>query len=226
MKLFTIIKHNSSRIEGKNFRNVYSDSPLWKWVVNRLANDKYELFVNTDSEEVLNEIGDIPNVYGIPRSKKHIDWEKNASSVGSPVEDMLMNFCEDDTIHPSEVICLFHVTSPFIDLETIEKASEYLNKGYDSVQSVKRLQNFSFVVEDEKIIPINYDESIIQKTQDLTPVFASLGAFFISTKEKFLEERRRIPGKVFNYELDSIKSIEIDYMDDLQLTRCVASSML
>ena len=45
-------------------------------------------------------------------------------------------------------------------------------------------------------------------------------------KAKILEEKKRLPGKVFNYELDSVSSIEIDYPDDLQLTRYVADSVL
>ena len=108
----------------------------------------------------------------------------------------------------------------------MKKASEYLDRGYDSVQSVKRIQDFTFMLEDEKVIPINYDPSRVQRTQDIPPVFMSLGAFFISTKAKILEEKKRLPGKVFNYELDSVSSIEIDYPDDLQLTRYVADSVL
>ena len=111
-------------------------------------------------------------------------------------------------------------------MKTIEQASKYLNDGYDSVQSVKRIQDFVFKMEDEKMIPVNYDPFKVQRTQDILPVYMSLGAFFISTKQKILEEGKRLPGKVFNYELDSVSSIEIDYPDDLQLARYVASNMV
>lgn len=226
MKLFTIVKQNSSRVKSKNFQIISKDIPLWKWTVKRLVNDKYDLYINTDSDIVLNEISEMENVYGIPRSMKHIEWEEKTERLGSPVESMLIEFCENDSIPPSEVICLFHVTSPFIDLAMIEDASKYLNEGYDSIQSVKRIQDFVFVTENEKIVPVNYDPSLVQRTQDISPVFMSLGAFFISTKAKILEEKKRLPGKVFNYELDSVGSIEIDYPSDLQLTRYVADSML
>ena len=226
MKLFTIVKENSSRVKNKNFQNISSDIPLWQWTVSRLINENYELYINTDSDKVLDKISLMDNVYGISRSEKHIEWEKNSDKIGSPVEDMLIEFCENSSISSSEVICLFHVTSPFIDLLTIEKASKYLSEGYDSVQSVKRIQDFVFMGENEKIIPINYDSSCVQRTQDIPPVFMSLGAFFISTKAKILEERKRLPGRIFNYELDSVKSIEIDYPDDLQLARYVANSMI
>ena len=225
MKLFTIVKENSSRVKHKNFQTI-NDVPLWKWTINRLLDGKYDLYVNTDSKIVLDKLSDMDNVHGIPRSQNHIEWELNSDKIGSPVESMLIEFCEQDYIPPSEVICLFHVTSPFVDLETIEDASRYLNMGYDSVQSVKRVQDFVFMVEDEKVMPINYDPSCVQRTQDVSPIFMSLGAFFISTKQKILEEQKRLPGKVYNYELNSVSSIEIDYPDDLQLARYVANSML
>ena len=168
----------------------------------------------------------VPEKIPLAKDKINILWEQNSEKLGSPVESMLIEFCEREEILPTEKICLFHVTSPFITLSEIEKASEYLDRGYDSVQSVKRIQDFTFMLEDEKVIPINYDPSRVQRTQDIPPVFMSLGAFFISTKAKILEEKKRLPGKVFNYELDSVSSIEIDYPDDLQLTRYVADSVL
>lgn len=226
MRLFTIVKKNSSRVKSKNFQIISDDIPLWKWTVNRLVSDKYKTYVNSDSDLVLNEIKELNNVEGIVRNERHIVWEQNSEKLGSPVESMLIEFCEREEILPTEKICLFHVTSPFITLSEIEKASEYLDRGYDSVQSVKRIQDFTFMLEDEKVIPINYDPSRVQRTQDIPPVFMSLGAFFISTKAKILEEKKRLPGKVFNYELDSVSSIEIDYPDDLQLTRYVADSVL
>lgn len=226
MRLFTIVKQNSSRVKSKNFQIISGDIPLWKWTINRLVSGKYKTYVNSDSDLVLNEIKKLNNVEGIVRSERHIFWEQNSEKLGSPVESMLIEFCEREEILPTEKICLFHVTSPFITLSEIEKASEYLDKGYDSVQSVKRIQDFTFMLEDEKVIPINYDPSHVQRTQDISPVFMSLGAFFISTKAKILEEKKRLPGKVFNYELDSVSSIEIDYPDDLQLTRYVADSVL
>ena len=181
MRLFTIVKQNSSRVKSKNFQIISDDIPLWKWTVNRLVSDKYKTYVNSDSDLVLNEIKELNNVEGIERSERHILWEQNSEKLGSPVESMLIEFCERKEILPTEKICLFHVTSPFITLSEIEKASEYLDRGYDSVQSVKRIQDFTFMLEDEKVIPINYDPSRVQRTQDIPPVFMSLGAFFIST---------------------------------------------
>ena len=51
---------------------------------------------------------------------------------------MYLDFCENYVADKNEIVCLFHVTSPFISYDSILKASKYLQKGYDSVQSVKQ----------------------------------------------------------------------------------------
>ena len=224
MKLFTIVKEQSERIPSKNFQEVIQGKELWKWTIERLANNQFETYVNTDSPDVLSDIRDLPNVYGIPRAQHHIDWEMQSQTRGSPVEDMLISFASNSTIPENEIICLFHVTSPFITLGTIKHASSYLEKGFDSVQSVKKIQDFVFLQNDDaSIVPVNYDPAIVQRTQDLRPVYMSLGAFFISTKRLILKEKTRLPGKTYNYELNQIESVEIDYPSDLELTRCIVN---
>ena len=42
-----------------------------------LVSDDHELYVNTDSDKVLNQVSLMNKVYGISRSEKHIEWEKN-----------------------------------------------------------------------------------------------------------------------------------------------------
>ena len=145
--------------------------------------------------------------------------------MGSPVESMLLDFCYRPDIEPDEIICLFHVTSPFVSLDLIENAAQYLLKGYDSVQSVRKIQDFVFMSNDNNITPINYDPSKVQRTQDLEPVYMSLGAFFLSTKEKIIAEKSRLPGKTFNYILDTTASIEIDTPEDLTLAKFVAANI-
>ena len=61
MRLFTIVKQNSSRVKSKNFQIISDDIPLWKWTVKRLVSDKYKTYVNSDSDLVLNEIKELKN---------------------------------------------------------------------------------------------------------------------------------------------------------------------
>lgn len=226
MKLFTIVKNNSERINEKNFQFISNDIPLWKWTVEKLISEGNKIYINTDSNKILQEVENMPSIIGIRRNKKHINWEENSNVYGSPVEAMFKEFCENYIENKKEKVCLFHVTSPFISFQTIQKASVYLDKGFDSVQSVRKIQDFLFFVNENNISPINYDPAIVQRTQDLSPVFMSLGAFFISRAKDVIKTGRRLPGKCFNYELNSLESIEIDDYDQLNLARIIAKNSL
>lgn len=227
MKLFTIVKKSSSRVIDKNFQLI-SDFPLWRWTTQNLAGNGVDIYINTDSSEVIDECREMPGVIAYARSQKHIEWEKKSSSLGSPVEDMLIEFCQNHVPDKEELICLFHVTSPFIKFETIAQASAHVNpaSGYKSVQSVKKIQDFLFFESDSENTPINFDPCKVQRTQDLQPVYMSLGAFFIAKAHDILRQRTRVPVPTFNYCLDALESIEIDYPDQLLLAQRIARELV
>lgn len=226
MKFFTIVKNKSERVKEKNFQIISNDIPLWKWTIEKLISAGNKIYINTDSNLILHEIEGNSSLVGINRSREHIKWEDKSFKSGSPVEDMFKEFCEDYVENKNEKVCLFHVTSPFISLETIQKASSYLDKGYNSVQSVRKIQDFLFFKNNNGILPINYDLNIVQRTQDLKPVYMSLGAFFISRAKDVIKTGRRLPGRCFNYELNSLESIEIDDYDQLNLARLIAKNLI
>ena len=225
MKLFTIIKEKSTRIEGKNFQNISKNIPLWLWTVNNLRGNGVAIYINTDSSSIISECKKFEDVFAYTRSHNHIDWEKSSDSLGSPVEDMLVEFCTKYVHNKDELVCLFHVTSPFIQYETIKKASKLINtdSACKSVQSVRKIQDFLFFNEGTVNMPINYDPTKVQRTQDLTPVYMSLGAFFIARASDIIEQNTRLPLPTLNYCLDSFESIEIDYPDQLHLARKIAN---
>ena len=67
--------------------------------------------------------------------------------------------------------------------------------------------------------------NVVQRTQDLEPVFMSLGAFFISRAKDVIKTGRRLPGNCYNYQLNALESIEIDDLDQLNLTRIIARGL-
>ncbi len=221
-KFFTIIKSYSSRINRKNFQYIFNRIPLWIWSISRYQSESIEIYVNTDSQEILDYLEETKIAIGIKRCRKHIEWEKNSANQGSPVEDMLQDFCINYTEKAEEPIVLFHVTSPFVELATVMDAISFLEKGYDSVQSVKEIQNFSFKLNDDEISPINYNSEIIQRTQDLSPIYLSNGAFFIARSGDIIRTGKRSPGNSFCYKLNEMESFEIDNIDQLHMARIIA----
>ena len=142
-------------------------------LVNELI--KENLYIDTDSDKIFNHINKLnkKNIVCYKRDKKYIELEKSKKFKISPVYLLIQNFYDND------IIVTTHVTSPFIKKNTIYNAIEYLRKGYDSVSAATLHYEFGLLKHKKKYSRINFNEKIVNKTQDLNPVILLNGAFFI-----------------------------------------------
>jgi CMP-N-acetylneuraminic acid synthetase len=223
MKLFTIIKEHSTRINNKNFA-IVNGSPLWMHLIQEVKGEP--VFIDTDSDKVVKECESIDNVTAYKRLARHIELENCPDFKNSPVLLMINRFLDEYVSDDNEIIVNTHITSPFLKLKTIKDASTYIGKHsgpgektYDSVQSCTVHREFAYYQDK----PINFDSSVVSKTQDLDPIVFSSGAFFIFTKKTFKEHKNRVGKRCFFYPLDFEQSIEIDYPEDLKLARIWAN---
>lgn len=216
MKHFIYIKENSQRVQRKNFQPV-ANLPLWKNLIYRLSGE--DVYIDTDSEEILQECKNVDNITCYKRLGRHIELENSAEFGVSPALLMIDRFLDTYVEDENEVIVTPHVTSPFIKLQTIKSAAEKLDEGYDSVQACTIHQEFAYY----KNQPINFEPSVVQKTQDLEPIKLGNGAFFIFTKKTFKENKNRVGKKPFLYPISTPQSIEIDTYEDLTLARMWAN---
>ena len=218
MKFFTIIKEQSERIPDKNFTDI-NGHPLWWHLLSEL--DGLDVTVNTDSKKFINQLHSykLKTISVIKRLQKHIDWENNKNIDTSPVEDMLFDFCE--TLDRSEIVILTHVTSPFLKKETIFDAINILNnnKKSKSIHSIKTIQDFVWIKKGSEVSSVNFSTDRVQRTQDVSPIFVSKGAFFIAKAGDILDQRKRLPQPLLFYPLDHTQSIEIDNLEDLEFGR-------
>ena len=224
MKVFTIIKRESERIPGKNFQEV-GGQPLWRVLLSELK--EFDLFVNTDCKEILQEQGasDFKNLTLIERNAKHIAWEEDPSNATSPVISMTEEFIRFFVTDPQEIVVLTHVTSPFLSSTTLIDAASFLDKGYLSVHSVTETRNFCWKSEgSQPPQPINFDPSVVQRTQDLAPILESRGAFFIFRASTFISSGMRIIEPCYYYPLSAKEGLEVDFPGDLSLVREVAQA--
>lgn len=222
-KVFTIIKEKSERVPEKNFR-IIGGKPLWRWLIDELSD--YEIYVNTDSDSLYKELKGFSHVVPVKRSERHIDWENNASQLGSPVMDMVKEFCED-YLSESEDFALVHVTSPFLKAVTLENAFKlYENsKGY-SLHSVKSIQDALMYKREGKVSPYNFTFDRVSRTQDLEPIYQSLGAFFILNNTKLQNGHfNRLDNSTILFPLSPLESVEIDNSDDFLLATLVAKAL-
>jgi CMP-N-acetylneuraminic acid synthetase len=225
MKVFTYIKDNSLRVPKKNFK-LLGKLPLWKHLIYELS-DSYEVFIDTDSDEVVRECNldsKLSNVTAYLRDKKFIDMEEDAFNKLSPALLMVENFLEKYVDDENEIIVLTHVTSPFLTCKTIKKAISFLTADIETVHSVTCKQDFAWLSSFEK--PINFNPSVVQRTQDLDKIFFSNGAFFIFKKKTFMKYKNRLGKNNFLYELDHIEGIEIDNFNDLEFAKLIHESKI
>jgi len=180
MKVFIIIKEKSERIPNKNFQLI-GNLPLWKHLIYELK--EWDVYIDTDSPKIIEECKDLNWVTAYPRKQKFIDFENLDKSKLSPALMMIDNFMDTYVHDNNEIIITTHVTSPFLKSTTLKNAIKKLNEGYDSILSVTKHHEFSWLEQIGDMTPINFNPNIIQKTQDLSPVIMSKGAFFIFKKE-------------------------------------------
>jgi CMP-N-acetylneuraminic acid synthetase len=218
MKVFTYIKDNSSRVFKKNFQKIGS-LPLWKHLLYELRD--FDIFIDTDSQEIIEECNIdkyLKAATCYKREQDFIDKENDPSIKESPALLMIDNFLNKFVSDDSEIIVLTHVTSPFLKKETILDAIKKL-KDNEFVHAVSSKRDFAWL--GDKYIPINFDPSVVEMTQNLKKISFSNGAFFIFTKNSFKKYKNRLGDNNFFYELSSVEAIEIDTEEDLEFARIV-----
>jgi CMP-N-acetylneuraminic acid synthetase len=218
VKIFTIIKEESKRIPDKNFADV-NGHPLWWHLLSEL--EGLDVTVNTDSQKFIKQLrsSNLKSIKVIKRLQKHIDWENNENIDSSPVEDMLFEFCE--TIERSEIVVLTHVTSPFLKKQTIFDAVDVLQNNHKSksIHSIHEVQDFVWLKRATEAMPVNFCTDRVQRTQDLSPILVSKGAFFIAKAGDILDQRSRLPQPSLFFTLDHMQAVEIDNFVDLAFAR-------
>ena len=218
MKIFTIIKEKSMRIPDKNFINL-NGHPLWWHLLSEL--EGLDVTVNTDSKKFIKQLqsSNLKSIRVIKRLQKHIDWENNENLDSSPVEDMLFDFCEN--LNRSEIVVLTHVTSPFLKKETIFDAVDILQNDSKSksIHSVHQVQDSVWLKKSSEESPVNFCTDRVQRTQDLSPILVSKGAFFIAKAGDILGQRKRLPQPLLFFPLNHAQGVEIDNFEDLEFAR-------
>ena len=208
---FIPIKKHSSRIKKKNFKKI-GDLSLYEILLNKMLkmrNDFDEIIVDTDSKEIINFC-----------KKKKIDFlirPKKFTHTLITGNDLMKRWLK---IKPNFYYYFhIHVTSPFVKIETIKKALNILKKNGNSV--------FTVIAEKEKYWykgkPINHNDKLLTRSQDLSPVYKDTTCLYGITKKEFKKNFSRIGKKPIMIETDKIESLDINEMDDLKFARIIYS---
>jgi N-acylneuraminate cytidylyltransferase len=121
-----------------------------------------------------------------------------------------------------EHILWTHVTSPMvngIEYETaINLYFEKLQEGYDSLMSVKEIQNYIWSDIENKVL--NRKDGDLKKwprTQDLEKIYEVNSAIFMASKRIYSEGQDRIGVRPYLLSHTSLQSVDIDWEDDFKI---------
>lgn len=196
------MRHSSERVPGKNYRP-FAGKPLFYHVVESLqgCSDVTKIVIDTDSP-VIKEMcaKDFPSVIVLDRPAHLRD--------GSiPMNDVLLNITNQIQ---TDFYLQTHSTNPVLSTNTIGKAIDTFYKAipvYDSLFSVTRKQVRLW---DSLARPINHNQNILLRTQDLPPTFEENSCIYIFSREILLQKHNRIGNRPYLFEIDEMQAQDID----------------
>lgn len=221
VSVFLPTRKGSERVANKNTRT-FANVPngLLEVKLNQLLQTKLvdEIILSSNDEASLE--------YGEKLSKE----EKRLKIIERPDHLALSSTNLIDLVKYVPVICSMphllwtHVTSPFVTGEDYDRAIETyfktLKEGNDSLMSVKPLQNFLWSKEKNDLIN-RMSEIKWPRTQDLMPLYEIDSAFFIASRNVYLDNQDRIGKKPFLMEQSGYKSFDVDWEDDFELAELI-----
>lgn len=204
MKIFIPIKQNSQRVPQKNFR-IFRELPLYKHTLYKFIN--HEIFVNTDSNEIIDQITKDKNLSHVKYIKRKEHLIGDTISVCDLIEDFILS----ENI--SEPFAQIHVTTPNLSEKTLVDAHEKI-KDHDSVISCEIYQARFWVKEKYGFCPVFHNPLKLEQTQDLTKLYKENSAFYIMHPGLFLKTKSRIGLNPYFYDLNVVESMDIDTEED------------
>ena len=133
------------------------------------------------------------------------------------------------TLTNSDHIMWTHVTSPFVNEHDFRSAiktyMEVLDHSHDSIVSFNKLQNFIWDNDEKQVVNNKSKENRWPNTQDLKPLYEINHAFYLTSRNIYIERNDRVGSNPFLYECEGEKRIDIDWEFDFQFAqkvyRCV-----
>ena len=203
------MRHHSERVPGKNYRS-FAGRPLYHHIIDSLLSCPIidEVVIDTDSPVIFEDSAEhFPEVRLIERPKK-----LRADTI--PTNEVLLH---DVSEIEADFYLQTHSTNPLLQTETITQAiDDFLNNYpiYDSLFSVTRLQTRLW---NQLGQPINHNPAILERTQDLPPVYEENSNIYIFSRATLENRRNRLGERPLMFEIDALEAYDIDEELDFQI---------
>lgn len=216
MKIYCLIpiKHNSSRVPGKNYRDM-NGKPLFYWIINTVLNSNYvdKVIIDTDSPT----IKELVPLHFSNQMDRIILYDRPVELHGGDVatNKLFMNVIEALNLD-ADLYLQTHTTNPLLKTETIDDAIEKFNASdKDSLFSVNTWHTRLY---DKNGKDINHNRKVLIPTQDLDPIYEENSCIYLFTKESLFKFGARIGDNAMLYPTDPIESQDIDWEHNFVLT--------
>ncbi len=199
---FVPMRHHSVRVSGKNYR-LMNGKPLYHYIMESLLKvpEIDQVVVDTDSPVVIEGLAkDFPQVSALLRPE-HL----RADDV--PMNEILMY---DTSQIPADYYLQTHCTNPLLKPETISAAIRALQDKaymYDSLFSVTEVKKRFW---DQLARPINHNQNILLRTQDLPPIYEENSCIYIFTREVLEKKHTRIGERPLLFPIAAREAQDID----------------
>jgi len=196
------MRHSSERVPGKNYR-AFAGKPLFYHIIQSLSacTTISKVVIDTDSP-LIKELcqKDFPHVV-------MLDRPENLRDGSIPMNDVLLNITNQIQ---ADFYLQTHSTNPLLSAQTITKAVDIFTKSfpiYDSLFSVTKKQVRMW---DGLSRPINHNQNILLRTQDLPPIYEENSCLYIFSKDLLLQKHNRIGNRPYLFEMAEIEAQDID----------------
>jgi CMP-N-acetylneuraminic acid synthetase len=196
------MRHSSERVIGKNYRD-FAGKPLFFHILESLLACKAicTVVIDTDSPVIMEMAKkEFPTV-------KILERPKHLRDGGIAMNDVLLNIINQID---ADFYLQTHSTNPLLSTATIEDGInkfKQLYPMYDSLFSVtkKHVRYWDILAR-----PINHNQNILLRTQDLPPIFEENSCMYLFTKEILTRKHNRIGDRPYLYDMPEIETQDID----------------
>ena len=229
MKICAIlpIKHNSTRVPGKNYRD-FNGKPLFMHILNTLLDCDVinNIVIDTNSDTIKDLL------------KKHYKNNQKITLYNRPEHlwdgSIPMNIILENVINDLKLDADYffqtHTTNPLLTEKTINDAIKTFliknKEGFDSLFSVKQWNTRLYKTnETNNVIAVNHNPNELIPTQDLEPLYEENSCMYLFNKNNLLKKKHRIGYKPYMYIMDDIESSDIDIETDFTIAECLHKTL-
>lgn len=205
-----LARGGSKGIKNKNMYPVKS-KPLIYWSIKKSLDSSLinKTWVSSDSKEILEyskkvgaNIIERPSKFATDRSSSEAAWLHAARILENDVD----------------VIVGIQPTSPIRDGKDFDNAlNKFIQHKYDSLFTALRINDFFIWKQNNTKLVANYNYKKRPRRQNIDDKFHENGSFYIFKTKEFLKYKSRLFKKIGIYEMEKIKSFQVDDMDDLAI---------